>query len=72
MKERNRLKEQKKKNVWRLLMIKFISRVYMYEVMKGLWKGLAVPTIMYGLEVTEVVGLKKKKKRKMKGIRNCP
>ena len=31
-------------------------RANKYEVMRGLWKGLAVLTIMYGLEIMEVGG----------------
>ena len=28
--------------------------------MRGLWKGLAVPTVMYGLEIMEVGGKEKR------------
>ena len=37
------------------------------EVMRGLWKGLAVPTVMYGLEIMEVEG---KEKRGLEIVQN--
>ena len=36
---------------------KINCRVNKYEVIRGLWKGIAVPTIMYG---TEIIGIGKK------------
>ena len=38
-------------------------RANKYEVMRGLWKGLAVPTVMYGLEIMVVGGKEKKRVR---------
>ena len=38
-------------------------RANKYEVMRGLWQGLAVPTVMYGLEIMEVEGKEKKRIR---------
>ena len=35
--------------------------------MRGLWKGLAVPTVMYGLEIMEVGG---KEKRGLEIVQN--
>ena len=35
-------------------------RANKYEVMRGLWKGLSVPTVTYGLEIIEVGGKEKK------------
>ena len=35
-------------------------RVNKFQVIRGLWKGLAVPTIMYGLEVIDITGKEKK------------
>ena len=44
-------------------MEKLDFRANKYEVMRGLWKGLAVPTVMYGLEIMEVGGKEKKRVR---------
>ena len=30
-----------------------VFRANKYEIVRGLWKGVAVPTLMYGLEVVE-------------------
>ena len=35
---------------------KINCRVNKYEVIRGLWKGIAVPTIIYG---TEIIGIGK-------------
>ena len=42
-------------------------RANQYEVMRGLWKGLAVPSVMYGLEIVEVGG---KEKRGLEIVQN--
>ena len=42
-------------------------RANKYEVMRGLWKGLAVPSVMYGLEIMEVGG---KEKRGLEIVQN--
>ena len=34
-------------------------RVNKFQVIRGLWKGLAVPTIMYGLEIIDITGKEK-------------
>ena len=40
--------------------IKFRSNIY--EITRGLWKGVAVPNLMYGTEIIDI-GTKKKSTR---------
>ena len=42
-------------------------RVNKYEVIRGLWKGIAVPTIMYG---TEIIGIGKKEMKGLEIVQN--
>ena len=42
-------------------------RANKYGVMRGLWKGLAVLTLMYGLEIFDVGG---KEKRRLEKAQN--
>ena len=62
VKERNKLRKKAEK-MYGIINGKINFRANKYEVMRGLWKGLAVPTVMYGLEIMEVGGKEKKRVR---------
>ena len=53
--------------MYELINGKINLRANKYKVMRGLWKGLAVPTIMYGLEIIDVGG---KEKRRLEIVQN--
>ena len=58
MKEINKLRNKAEK-MYGIINGKINFRANKYEVMRGLWKGLAVPSVMYGLEIMEVGGKEK-------------
>ena len=62
VKERNKLRKKAEK-MYGIINGKINFRANKYEVMRGLWKRLAVPTVMYGLEIMEVGGKEKKRVR---------
>ena len=62
VKEINKLRKKQKK-MYGIINGKINFRANKYEVMRGFWKGLAVPTVMYGLEIMEVGGKVKKRVR---------
>ena len=63
VKERKKLRNKAEK-MYGIINGKINFRANKYEVMRGLWKGLAVPTVMYGLQIMEVGGKAKKKRIK--------
>ena len=66
MKEINKLRNKAEK-MYGIINGKINFRANKYEVMRGLWKGLAVPSVMYGLEIMEVGG---KEKRGLEIVQN--
>ena len=52
MKEKNGIRKKAEK-MYGIINGKINCRANKYEVVRGLWKGLAVPTVMYGMEVIE-------------------
>ena len=65
-KEKNRIRN-KAERMYGMISGKTNCRVNKYEIMRGLWKGIAVPTIMYG---TEVIGLGKKQVKGLEIVQN--
>ena len=51
-KERNG-RRKKAEKMYGIINGKINCRANKYEVMRGLWKGIAVPTIMYGMEIID-------------------
>ena len=66
MKERKKLRKKAEK-MYGIINGKINFRANKYEVMRGLCKGLAVPTVMYGLEIMEFV---RKEKRGVEIVQN--
>ena len=58
-KENNGLRKKAEK-MFGIINGKTNLRANKFQVIRGLWKGLAVPTIMYGLEVIDANGKEKK------------
>ena len=52
-KEKNAIRKKAEK-MYGIINGKINCRANKYEVMRGLWKGLAVPTLMYGMELLDV------------------
>ena len=52
-KEKNTIRKKAEK-MYGIINGKVNCRANKYEVMRGLWKGIAVPTIMYGTELTDL------------------
>ena len=66
VKQRNKLRNKAEK-MYGMINGKINFRANKYEVMRGLWEGLAVPSVMYGLEIMEVGG---KEKRGLEIVQN--
>ena len=68
MKEKNGMRKRAEKMYHEWNKGKINCRVNKYEVMRGIWKGIALSTIMYGIEVTET----RKKKERRERVINVP
>ena len=64
--ERNKMRSKAEK-MYGIINGKTNCRVNKYEVIRGLWKGIAVPTIMYG---TELIGIGKKEMKGLEIVQN--
>ena len=65
-KEKNGMRKKAEK-MYGIINGKINNRANKYEVMRGLWKGIAVPTIMYG---TEIIEINKKEERGLEIVQN--
>ena len=65
-KEKNAIRKKAEK-MYGIINGKINCRANKYEVMRGLWKGIAVPTVMYGTELTD---LGKKEEKGLEIVQN--